>query len=83
MSLRTARDQYLAHLGKIGTGDIALLAQEIEKEKERSKEAAMLVPGIGEERGISPAVNNGAGGGDGPGKVESKDGEGDVKMEER
>jgi hypothetical protein len=36
--LRVARDQYLQHFGKIGTGDIVLLAEEIEKEKrERDK----------------------------------------------
>ncbi|KAF8167499.1 THO complex subunit 1 transcription elongation factor-domain-containing protein [Crassisporium funariophilum] len=33
LALRTARDQYLQHFGKIGTGDIELLALEIEKEK--------------------------------------------------
>ncbi|RDB19505.1 THO complex subunit 1 [Hypsizygus marmoreus] len=34
LALRTARDQYLQHFGKIGTGDIELLAKEIEKEKQ-------------------------------------------------
>lgn len=33
LALRTARDQHLQHFGKIGTGDIELLSQEIEKEK--------------------------------------------------
>ncbi|KAF5385338.1 hypothetical protein D9615_001035 [Tricholomella constricta] len=33
LALRTARDQHLQHFGKIGTGDIELLAQEIEKDK--------------------------------------------------
>ena len=33
LCLRVARDQYLQHFGKIGTGDIVLLAEEIEKEK--------------------------------------------------
>ncbi|KIJ66457.1 hypothetical protein HYDPIDRAFT_86611 [Hydnomerulius pinastri MD-312] len=37
LALRTARDQHLQHFGKIGTGDVALLAQEIEAEKEREK----------------------------------------------
>ncbi|KAI6048069.1 THO complex subunit 1 transcription elongation factor-domain-containing protein [Pisolithus marmoratus] len=42
LTLRMARDQYLQHFGKIGTGDVLLLAQEIEaekreKEKEREK----------------------------------------------
>ncbi|KAG1813998.1 UDP-glucose 4-epimerase [Suillus subaureus] len=36
LALRTARDQYLQHFGKIGTGDVVLLANEIEVEKERS-----------------------------------------------
>ncbi|KAJ7109844.1 UDP-glucose epimerase [Mycena epipterygia] len=33
LALRTARDQHLQHFGKIGTGDIELLAKEIEAEK--------------------------------------------------
>ena len=36
--MRTARDQHLQHFGKIGTGDVLLLAQEIEAEKERERE---------------------------------------------
>lgn len=32
--MRIARDQYLQHFGKIGTGDPVLLQQEIEKEQE-------------------------------------------------
>ncbi|KAJ2934319.1 hypothetical protein H1R20_g2793, partial [Candolleomyces eurysporus] len=38
LALRTARDQHLQHFGKIGTGDIELLAQEIENEKKRESE---------------------------------------------
>ncbi|KAI6012615.1 THO complex subunit 1 transcription elongation factor-domain-containing protein [Pisolithus orientalis] len=38
LALRMARDQYLQHFGKIGTGDILLLAQEIEAEKEKERE---------------------------------------------
>ncbi|KAH7916389.1 THO complex subunit 1 transcription elongation factor-domain-containing protein [Hygrophoropsis aurantiaca] len=38
LALRTARDQHLQHFGKIGTGDVILLAQEIDAEKEREKE---------------------------------------------
>jgi hypothetical protein len=34
LALRTARDQHLQHFGKIGTGDVELLVQEIEKEKQ-------------------------------------------------
>ena len=37
LALRTARDQHLQHFGKIGTGDIELLAKEIEMEKERQE----------------------------------------------
>lgn len=33
LALRAARDQYLQYFGKIGNGDIELLAQEIENEK--------------------------------------------------
>ncbi|KAI0964094.1 hypothetical protein AcW1_000995 [Taiwanofungus camphoratus] len=68
LALRTARDQYLQHFGKIGTGDIVLLAQEIEKEdKERERAAsaqdATSTPtttltagtvGSGDERAASP-----------------------------
>ena len=35
LALRTARDAYLHHFGRIGNGDVVLLAREIEKEKER------------------------------------------------
>ncbi|KIJ22219.1 hypothetical protein PAXINDRAFT_160129 [Paxillus involutus ATCC 200175] len=38
LALRTARDQHLQHFGKIGTGDVYLLAQEIDAEKERERE---------------------------------------------
>ncbi|KAA1471600.1 UDP-glucose 4-epimerase [Dentipellis sp. KUC8613] len=38
LALRTARDRYLAHFGKIGTGDITLLAQEIEKAAAREEQ---------------------------------------------
>ena len=31
-----ARDQYLQHFGRIGTGDVLALAQEIDKERERA-----------------------------------------------
>ncbi|KAG6878953.1 hypothetical protein C0992_006308 [Termitomyces sp. T32_za158] len=37
LALRTARDQHLQHFGKIGTGDIVLLAKEIELERERQE----------------------------------------------
>ncbi|PCH34308.1 hypothetical protein WOLCODRAFT_61144 [Wolfiporia cocos MD-104 SS10] len=38
LALRTARDQYLQHFGKIGVGDVLLLVQEIEKEKKEREE---------------------------------------------
>ncbi|ESK93415.1 udp-glucose epimerase [Moniliophthora roreri MCA 2997] len=44
LALRTARDMHLSHFGKIGTGDVGLLVQEIEKEKEaKEKEDKGLV----------------------------------------
>ncbi|TFY78462.1 hypothetical protein EWM64_g5550 [Hericium alpestre] len=63
LALRAARDRYLAHFGKIGSGDITLLAHEIEKEARAERErieqgvkegAGALVgsaTGAGEERG--------------------------------
>ncbi|KXN88950.1 THO complex subunit 1 [Leucoagaricus sp. SymC.cos] len=43
LALRTARDQYLQHFGKIGTGDVGLLVQEVDKEKqERAAERERL-----------------------------------------
>ena len=35
--MRTARDHYLQHFGKIGTGDLILLQQEIEQGIEKDK----------------------------------------------
>ncbi|KAI1791959.1 UDP-glucose 4-epimerase [Ganoderma leucocontextum] len=47
LALRTARDQYLQHFGKIGTGDIILLQQEIESAKvEKEKAAAEAANGV-------------------------------------
>ncbi|KAI9067221.1 UDP-glucose 4-epimerase [Trametes sanguinea] len=49
LALRMARDQYLRHFGKIGTGDIVLLAQEIDKEREaREKPPAEDGPSEGQ-----------------------------------
>ncbi|KAF8215799.1 THO complex subunit 1 transcription elongation factor-domain-containing protein [Mycena galopus ATCC 62051] len=45
LALRTARDHHLQHFGKIGTGDIELLAKEIEAEKR--------VPKGGEELAVA------------------------------
>ncbi|KII93278.1 hypothetical protein PLICRDRAFT_101473 [Plicaturopsis crispa FD-325 SS-3] len=39
LALRTARDQHLQHFGKIGTGDITLLAQEIETAKNKGEDS--------------------------------------------
>jgi hypothetical protein len=38
LALRTARDNHLQHFGKIGAGDVILLAQEIEKENKEREE---------------------------------------------
>lgn len=86
LALRTARDRYLAHFGKIGTGDIILLAQEIEKEEKAEKEriargpngdgSGSLAPsttGAGEERAAS--VN------DADGDAPTGNADGYVKME--
>jgi hypothetical protein len=84
--LRTARDQYLQHFGKIGTGDVVLLANEIEAENEREKnqktqKAEEMVPALStqgnEDRKAGKA-------GDTSGTAGTAlDVEGDVKMEDR
>lgn len=63
LALRTARDQYLQHFGKIGTGDVLILAQEIEREKvekERERERDLrgeVANAEGrDDRGASPVV---------------------------
>ncbi|KAJ7897244.1 THO complex subunit 1 transcription elongation factor-domain-containing protein [Mycena olivaceomarginata] len=43
LALRTARDHHLQHFGKIGTGDIELLAKEIEAEKRVPKGEELAV----------------------------------------
>ncbi|KAJ7204388.1 THO complex subunit 1 transcription elongation factor-domain-containing protein [Mycena pura] len=45
LALRTARDLHLQHFGKIGTGDIELLAKEIEAEKRKVDEGEDLGAG--------------------------------------
>jgi len=78
LALRAARDQYLQHFGKIGTGDIEALAQEIEKEREE-KEKSLKGEGISAEdqgsgspsSGMVLATEN----------SESNTGDGDVKMD--
>ncbi|KAK2461523.1 hypothetical protein APHAL10511_005986 [Amanita phalloides] len=67
LALRMARDQYLQLFGKIGTGDIEALAQEIDKEQEKEKLKGDSSVAGGEEQSA--------------GMVKSVDG-GDVKMEE-
>lgn len=67
LALRTAREQYLAHFGKIGNGDIIQLATEIENEEKAQKEL--------QERAAAAATSgNGAGvngkGGVGEGETE-------------
>ncbi|KAJ8472875.1 hypothetical protein ONZ45_g16501 [Pleurotus djamor] len=59
LALRTARDQHLQHFGKIGTGDLELLAQEIEKEKNsvKSEDTAGAGTAAADEVGVgSPMV---------------------------
>lgn len=52
LALRTARDQYLQHFTKIGSGDVLLLAHEIENAAKM--EALGLREGSKSERGQSP-----------------------------
>jgi len=80
--LRAARDQHLQHFGKIGTGDIEQLAQEIEKEKEKptkgddapglltAEDHVSVSPSQGASTVVAAAEES-----------QQKDGEGDVKME--
>lgn len=71
LALRTARDSYLQHFGKIGSGDVLLLEQEIEKEE---SPAASTTPASkdGMLDGHGAAVDL---------KASPRDGDGDVKME--
>jgi hypothetical protein len=46
----------LQHFGKIGTGDVLLLAQEVEKEKEKALHGEVTNPENRDERGASPMV---------------------------
>jgi hypothetical protein len=79
LALRTARDQYLQHFGKIGTGDIELLAQEIEREKEKPQKGEEGSGSVEEQGSGTSGTENGL-----PGEIGMKtDGEGDIKMEER
>lgn len=78
LALRTARDQHLAQFAKIGVGDVAALAAEIDREREARAQ----------EHGASPLGDGrqGMGAQDGTVKFGSdtsaaKDAEGDVKME--
>ncbi|KAF7792534.1 hypothetical protein EIP86_003575 [Pleurotus ostreatoroseus] len=83
LALRTARDQYLQHFGKIGTGDILQLAQEIENEKierEKALRDAAANPDSRDDSG--PAAENKVDVGDGAADTEAKEGTTeDVKME--
>ena len=59
IALRTARDNYLQHFGKIGPGDIVQLEVEIEKEKrEKEKEAEVEAAAAMK---VDPAAQNGDG----------------------
>ena len=83
LALRTARDQYLQHFGKIGTGDILQLAQESENEKierEKALRDAAANPDSRDDSG--PAAENKVDVGDGAADTEAKEGTTeDVKME--
>lgn len=69
--MRNARDQYLQHFGKIGTGDVILLQQEIDaaidKEKQDREKAqkgeetatSLDVTRTNEDRGASPLIPEG------------------------
>lgn len=87
LALRTARDQYLQHFGKIGTGDVVLLANEIELEKERDKNQKMqkaeeMVPTLSSTQGHEDRKASKAGDATGAAGI-PLDVEGDVKMEDR
>ncbi|KAK7464471.1 hypothetical protein VKT23_006641 [Stygiomarasmius scandens] len=80
LALRAARDQHLSHFGKIGTGDVTLLVQEIEKEKaekekEKESKGSSGTTSTDGDVTMESATATGA-------KVEEKtEGEGDVRME--
>ncbi|KAI0352233.1 UDP-glucose 4-epimerase [Trametes cingulata] len=61
LALRTARDQYLQHFGRIGTGDVVLLAQEIEKEKQEREKAAAEKEAAAAQASSTILVTGGAG----------------------
>ncbi|OSX67145.1 hypothetical protein POSPLADRAFT_1164424 [Postia placenta MAD-698-R-SB12] len=61
LALRTARDTYLQHFGKIGTGDILLLMQEIEKEKKEREERERAATEETARRSLRVLVTGGAG----------------------
>ncbi|KAH9854374.1 THO complex subunit 1 transcription elongation factor-domain-containing protein [Lenzites betulinus] len=80
LALRTTRDQYLQHFGRIGAGDIVLLAQEIERERverekaaaEKEKEAADAAIAQASASPAPPLASGGEEGGRGP-EVEEAD----------
>lgn len=78
LALRTARDQYLQHFGKIGTGDIEALAQEIEKQKLKGED--VMGGQTAEEHGSGSPSSSTMHAGE-TGDIVPKDNEGDVKME--
>lgn len=79
LALRTARDQYLQHFGKIGAGDVLLLAQEIEKEKvEKEREREKVVHA---EKGTPGGAQPVSGAKAGEDQAGTRDTEGDENME--
>ena len=97
LALRTARDHYRQHFGKIGTGNIEALVQEIEKEQQEKEKmqkseempGVMTTMGAGEDNvngtGATTTYSTPAGAQDDvkPAEVQTTDVEGDVKMEDR
>ncbi|KAL0570657.1 hypothetical protein V5O48_011305 [Marasmius crinis-equi] len=76
LALRTAREQHLSLFGKIGTGDVQMLVQEIEKEREEKEKEKEKEAKEGSKASESPS----------PMKspipdTPKVDAEGDVKME--
>ncbi|OJT13963.1 THO complex subunit 1 [Trametes pubescens] len=55
LALRTARDQYLQYFGRIGAGDVVLLAQEIEKGRAEREKAVAEKEAAAAQASASPA----------------------------
>ncbi|SJL06435.1 uncharacterized protein ARMOST_09772 [Armillaria ostoyae] len=80
LALRAAREQHLNLFGRIGTGDIELLVEEIEAAKQKETVQLLRDPPPEETGSASPLVAVPTTAEDSK-PVEKADGEGDVKME--